>query len=237
VLDLKGLVALPLFLALRAGIRAMVTIDRSAQEESEARDRDIDQARAYFEAARAHIDPPPPRLIAVGGLSGTGKTTLARALSPLIGGAPGAVHFRSDLERKALAGVGEFERLPADAYTAEAREQIYQALAERAHFTLAAGRPVVVDAVYATERQRRQIETVARDLGVPFHGLWLHADPGTLVARVTARRDDASDATAETVRGQLLAEIGSLSPSWSPVDASRTPDETVILALSCLALR
>ena len=64
------------------------------------------------------IEPPPPRLVAVGGLSGTGKSALARALAPDLGPAPGAVVLRSDIERKALFGKDEQDKLPADAYAA-----------------------------------------------------------------------------------------------------------------------
>ena len=116
-LDLAGLAALPLFLALRSAVRAMVTVDRAANESESARQRDLDRARAGLATALSYLDPPAPSLVAVGGVSGTGKTTLATALAPRLGASPGAVHLRSDLERKALAGVGELDRLPDAAYT------------------------------------------------------------------------------------------------------------------------
>ena len=70
------------------------------------------QAKAYFALACDLIAPPPPRLIAVGGLSGTGKSVLARALAPHVAPAPGAVLIRSDVERKAMFGVAQTEKLP-----------------------------------------------------------------------------------------------------------------------------
>ena len=106
-----------------------------------------------------------PASIAVGGLSGTGKTTLAASLAPLIGSAPGAVHLRSDLERKALAGVGETARLPVEAYTSEARTRIYQVLCERARLVLAAGHSVIVDAVFAEAGERDAVARVAAEPG------------------------------------------------------------------------
>ncbi|HVY44138.1 MAG TPA: AAA family ATPase [Hyphomicrobiaceae bacterium] len=235
-LDLEGLAALPLFMALRAGIRAMVAVDRADQENSEARKRDLDRARRYVRAALGYASQPAPQLIAIGGLSGTGKTTLGTALAPLIGGAPGAVHLRSDLERKAAAGVGELDRLPASAYAKEARLRIYQRLREKARMVLAAGRSVVVDAVFAGEGERRDIEAAAAGLDIPFHGLWLEADPETLVARVTARRNDASDATPDTVAAQLGTEVGPMSPAWIAIDAGGTGSETLRLAASRLRL-
>lgn len=72
--DLPGLAGLPLFLALRAAIRARVTIDRAAQEQAQARNTDLARARGYLQAALDYVDPTPPQMFAVGGLSGTGGT-------------------------------------------------------------------------------------------------------------------------------------------------------------------
>ncbi len=235
-LDLQGLIALPAFLALRAGVRAMVTVDRAAQEDHDARQKDLAKAQRYFRAALAFLEPAPPCLIAVGGLSGTGKTTLAASLAPLIGSAPGAVHLRSDLERKALAGVGETARLPVEAYTSEARTRIYQVLRERARLVLAAGHSVIVDAVYADEAEREAIAKVAAGLGVDFRGLWLEADPARLFVRVEARRNDASDATPDTIRAQLQWAVGDLSSAWAVVDAGGTATETLRRATAVLGL-
>ena len=133
-LDLQGLIAMPLFLALRAAIRAMVTADRAAQEDREGRETDLEKARHYLRAALGYLEVAPPQLVAVGGLSGTGKTTLAASLAPWLGRAPGAIHLRTDLERKRLAGVGELDRLPESAYSQEARKRIYDVLHEKARF-------------------------------------------------------------------------------------------------------
>jgi uncharacterized protein len=235
-LDLQGLLAMPLFLALRAAVRAMVTVQRAAQESEDARRRDIARANRYFAAALGYLERTRPRLVAVGGLSGTGKTTLAGALAPRVGCAPGAVHFRSDLERKALAGVGELERLPDSAYGPEARAQVYRALEQRARVALAAGHSVIVDAVFNGEDDRAAIEAVAAELKVPFTGIWLEADPAKLVARVEARHNDASDATPVTVRGQLESGAGMISPAWTRVEAGDAAGDTLQRAAAALGL-
>jgi aminoglycoside phosphotransferase family enzyme/predicted kinase len=235
-LNLAGLVALPLFMALRAAVRAMVTIDRAAQEDCVACACDLERARGYLLAALQHVAPAAPRLIVVGGQSGTGKTTLATALAPLVGGAPGAVHLRSDLERKAAASVGELDRLPAGAYTPQARRHVYRLLRDKAQVALSARASVIVDAVYAQERQRRDIEAAAAKAGISFRGLWLTADREKLMARVAARRNDASDATPDTVATQLQPEVGAMSPAWSVIDAGSAPSDTLRLASSYLGL-
>jgi len=226
-LDLRGLRALPLFLGLRSTIRAMVTAERAEQEMGEAQARDRDEAGRYLDAALAYLAPPAAQLIAVGGLSGTGKSTLARALAPWIGPAPGAVHLRSDLERKSLLGVDETSRLGAEAYTKAASEEIYAILYEKMRHVLAAGHASIVDAVFARPGERAEIERVAANLGVPFRGLWLEAAPDALLARVAGRTGDASDATPDVVRQQLAYETGAFSPGWSRVDAGASPASTV----------
>jgi predicted kinase len=225
-----------LFLGLRAGIRARVAADRAGQEGDGAAERDRDRARKYLLAARRFLTPCPPQLAAIGGLSGTGKSMLGAALAPRTGSAPGAVHLRSDLERKALFRVEETVRLPSEAYTSEATNMVYENLRKKARLVLGAGHSAIADAVYSTPAERSGIEAIASEMSVPFRGLWLTADRDTLVARVDARRNDASDATLEIVEQQLARDIGKLSPAWTTVDASGSADETRRHALFALGV-
>jgi aminoglycoside phosphotransferase family enzyme/predicted kinase len=234
-LDFRGLQALPLFLGLRAAIRAMVTAERAQQQPSEDAARARQAARDYLDAANAFLAPPAPQLIVVGGLSGTGKSTLARALAPELGPEPGAVHLRSDLERKRLHGVAETVRLAPEAYTQAASDAVYAVLYKRARDTLAARHAVIVDAVFAKPEERARIETVAVELGVAFQGLWLAAPPERLIERVAARRGDASDATPEIVRRQLAWQLGPLPATWKELDASGGLEDTLRNARAALA--
>jgi hypothetical protein len=226
-LDLRGLRALPLFLGLRAGVRAMVTAERAEQEETGASVRDAQGARDLLDSAVAYLTPNAPRLIAIGGLSGTGKSTLGRALAPDVGPIPGAVHLRSDLERKTLRGVEETKRLGPEAYTEAANDEVYATLRRKARQVLAAGHAAVVDAVFAGPEERAKIETVAGELGVAFRGLWLDAPPSKLFDRVGARIGDASDATPDVVRQQLAGDTGALAATWVSVDAGGTAATTL----------
>src|SRR5262249_35011963 len=151
-------------------------------------------ARKYFDFACRFLAPAPPRLVAVGGLSGTGKSLLARALAPHIPPAPGAVVLRSDVERKALFGGNEHDKLPAEAYAPEVLARVYAVIAARARRAVAAGHSAVVDAVFAQPQERMVMARSAEALGVPFQGLFLDADLAIRVARVGARSRDASDA-------------------------------------------
>jgi len=222
--NLGALAALPLLLSMRAAIRAHVLLARLGRSNPE-KTTIVEMARTYFELARALIHPPAPMLIAVGGLSGTGKSVLARELAPFVGPQPGAVVVRSDVLRKRLFGVRETERLPADAYLPEVSERIYDALGQDAAHVVSQGHSVVVDAVFAREAERAAIEEAARRLGVRFVGLFLMADLETRLNRVSHRVADASDATAEIAGLQEKYDIGTLD--WAGIDASGSPEATL----------
>jgi aminoglycoside phosphotransferase family enzyme/cytidylate kinase len=211
--NLEGLAALPIYLSTRAGIRAKAAAYQAQSAE----------ARRYFDLARSFMERSAPALIAIGGLSGTGKSTLARALAPGIGSAPGAVILRSDIERKRLFAATETQRLPESAYSARVTETVYRTLAKKARAALRAGHSVILDAVHGKKAERDDVRAVAKETGAEFVGIWLMAPEETLVARVESRESDASDAGAEVVRKQLGFDPGEIA--WGRVDASGTPDE------------
>lgn len=228
LLDLQGLALLPMFLGLRAGIRAMVMRERSVLDREDAQKTAASAARseAYLSIALRCLDAPPARLVAIGGLSGTGKSTLAMGLAPALGAYPGAVVLRSDLERKALLGVAETDRLPPSGYAAEVTGRVYDRLHERARAALAAGHSVILDAVHAKPEEREAAAAIARDLGVSFDGIWLTTPPDVMLARVTARVADASDANADVVKQQLRYPVGAIT--WQQIEAGG--DRAVVLA-------
>lgn len=227
---LGDVAVLPFFMSLRAAIRAMVALQRrhATGAEGQARSHALDEARSLFSLAQSILHPKKPELIAVGGLSGTGKSTLAAGLAPDIGAAPGALHLRSDVERKRLFGVSPETRLGPKAYRPEITEEVYATLFDKAGDVLLTGHSVVVDAVFAKPEERARIEACASDCGVRFKGIWLEADASTLKQRVQARRNDASDATAAVVEKQLDYDIGEVS--WHQVPASGTADQTLTRA-------
>ncbi len=230
--EIEGLACLPLFLTCRAGVRAAVAIERTGQTEGAERDEQRASVVRHAELALSYLDPPGPALIAVGGLSGTGKSTLAAKLAALIGPAPGALHVRSDVERKRLFGVAETERLPPGGYLPAISERVYARLFDKARRTLAADHAAIVDAVFAKPSERAAIEEIAHALGRPFVGLWLKAPKDTLMARVNARRGDASDADRAVVAEQLSYDTGAIS--WIEVNADATPAQCVEAARAAL---
>ncbi|MGV6873434.1 bifunctional aminoglycoside phosphotransferase/ATP-binding protein [Pseudochelatococcus sp. B33] len=232
--DIAGLAALPLLLSVRAGVRAMVDVAGLQYFEGEQLAQAMEEARGYVELAERFIAPPPPRLIAVGGLSGTGKSTLARHLAPHVPGSAGAVHLRSDIVRKNLSGVGETVRLPPEAYGPDVTEAVYAKLRQLAREALRARQSVIVDAVHAREAERDTLEAIARETGADFAGLWLEAPLGVLEARVTERVGDASDADAGVVRGQARYALGDIR--WRRLSTDGAPGDVTARAREALGL-
>lgn len=218
-----ALAALPLFMSLRAAIRAKVLLARlgsSSRDKAEI----VGSAQDYFKLAQQLIHPAAPTLVAVGGLSGTGKSVLARALAPIVMPRPGAVVLRSDILRKQQFGINETDRLPETAYAPGMTATIYRLLMQRALLVLSQGHSVVVDAVFAQESERAAIRDVARRSNIRFAGLFLQTDLATRVSRVGRRQHDASDATPQIAGQQEQYDIGAID--WDIVDASGTPEQT-----------
>ncbi|MBZ0215432.1 MAG: AAA family ATPase [Fimbriimonadaceae bacterium] len=224
-MNIYALGLLPLFLALRHAIRAMVTLQRGQYVDKSESLQSVEIAKSYFADSLRCLNPVPPRLIAVGGLSGSGKSTLARNLAPHIGAAPGAIHVRTDLERKLFFKVAETERLSSACYSQEISDRIYKRLYRKAGNALKVGHGVVADGVFSTEAERCAIEDVARRLDIPFDGFWLEAPEEDLISRVENRKGDASDATARVVKMQKSAGTGPIS--WKKTDAGGSQERTL----------
>jgi hypothetical protein len=231
--DLDAVTALPFFLSMRAAIRAKVTAARMERAEAAERENIAKSARTYFDFAQRAIDPAPPQCIAVGGLSGTGKTRLARALAPHIAPMPGAVIVRSDVERKTIFGAGETEKLPAAAYAPDVTARVYAAIADKARRIVASGHSAIVDAVFAKAEERDALTAAAQAAKVPVQGLFLTADLATRIARVGGRTNDASDAGAAVAQAQEDYDLGTLE--WPKIDASGTVVETLACARAALS--
>jgi aminoglycoside phosphotransferase family enzyme/predicted kinase len=217
----NALALFPLFLSMRAAIRAHVLFTKSGQREADP--TASNQAKRYFDLAARLIDPEPPCMVAIGGLSGTGKSVLSRAIAPLLGAPPGALIVRSDVIRKALFGVPETTRLPSSAYEPAVTSAVYEALIKRARHTAEQGCSVVLDAAFLRRDERAAFAATAP--AVRHIGLFLEADRAIRLARIDARKNDASDATAAVAVAQEAMTEHDFD--WPRIDAGGTPAETL----------
>jgi predicted kinase len=219
--DVGLLRPLPLFLSLRALIRAHV----EARQQRASASQYLALALSYFEPAR-------PVLVAVGGLPGAGKSTLARALAPSLGRAPGALVLRSDETRKRAFGVHPEENLPPSAYDDAANRHVFDLLMADIRAAARTGQAVVADATFLDPAWRDAVADVARSLRLPFVGLWLDTAMPVLEQRIRDRVLDASDATVAVLREANRHNQGALG--WRHIDST---DAKAALAAAADAVR
>ncbi len=196
-----GLKLLPFYMSVRAGVRCHVS----------AHQGDMAASRRYLKAARAFLDPAPAELLAVGGLSGSGKSTRARQLAPGNGPVPGAAILRSDEIRKRLWACPELEALPPQAYTPAESVRVLAHMSELAATVLESGHAAVCDATFREAAWREAVEDVARRAGVSFAGLWLDVAADIRADRIAARTGDVSDATQGLAQSQQAVDASQLS--------------------------
>ena len=217
--DTSGLPLLPLYLSIRAAVRAHVSLAAIAQKRKPQEAETLAAAASrYLTSALEFLRPARPRLIALGGFSGSGKSTLAQALGQHFRPFPGARIIRTDVVRKRLAAVAPETRLPASAYDKDSNERVYRTLFKEASAAIGSGYTAIADAAFLTEPDRAAIAAVASAAGVPFTGFWLEAPADRLRRRIDARIHDASDADAAVLVRQLATGIGVMA--WHRLDAS-----------------
>ncbi|HEX6711611.1 MAG TPA: AAA family ATPase, partial [Rubrobacter sp.] len=198
----------------RALVRAKVAcLRRRAFADATAQDGLTLEAADYLDLATAAAVTVRPALIAMTGLSGTGKSTVAAALARALD----IPVFTSDVVRKALAG----QAGPAPAaweqglYAPERIEATYERLWTLATQTLATGRATILDATFLDEKRRERLAAVARAAGVPLVLVETVCDEETALGRILtrARRGASrSDATVEVYRRQRAAALASPLP-------------------------
>jgi predicted kinase len=159
----------------------------------------------YLECAQRALAPQRPALVLMSGLSGSGKTWLAQRLAPPLR----AVHLRSDIERKRLAGLAPAARsgsaLAQGMYARAMTVAVYERLADCAADTLAGGYTTIVDATFARSEDRVRFRALAASLGVNLCIVYCRAPESTLRRRIRTRArrgKDPSEATLEVLRWQ-----------------------------------
>ncbi|MDZ7732640.1 MAG: AAA family ATPase [Acidimicrobiia bacterium] len=216
------------YVAYRAHVRCKVNCLRSSQMESTARDEVLRAASDLLELAAAHLERARVRLVLVGGLPGTGKTTVAEGLAER----SGWTVLRSDVIRKELAGLPP--DAPADAaygegiYGPETTDRVYQELRDRARVALGLGESVILDASWSNEGERVRARELAEACVADVAELVCRVPAETAAARIRERRArgrDASDATTEVA--ERMAATADDWPEAAVVDTGATPDEAV----------
>lgn len=200
--DWEGLQVLPLYVSRQSYVRAKVTsfllgdpsIDEATKQAAAAK------AAKYYTLAWSYMQPQPGRLLVMSGLSGSGKTTVAKELSRQLG----AIHIRSDAVRKHLAGVPLQARGDDSLYTPEMSQQTYERLTELGGTLAHQGYTVILDAKFDRVATRKLAIAQAESHNVPFTVVHCQAPTGVLEQRVRDRRGDIADATVAVLAQQTL---------------------------------
>lgn len=188
------------FVAYRAAVRAKVAAVAVADSgiAREQRERAAESARAHLELAARSLDPRPRGLLVlVGGVAGSGKTTVAEELAREIDG----VAIASDRLRKQLAGLSPTARASdgwrSGLYAPEVSERVYAGLRERARPVLVSGRPAILDATFSLRREREAVRALAAEVGCEVQLVEVRCAREVALRRLERREragDDASDA-------------------------------------------
>jgi uncharacterized protein len=207
--DYIGAALLPLYLSMRAYIRGNVNSLALNDPAISALDKAefLQRAQAYYHQAWDYSRGSKGRLILMSGLSGSGKSTVARQLAQTLN----AIHVRSDAVRKHLAEIPLHQRgdrggtFGSGIYTPEMTQKTYDALLELGVLLVQQGWPVILDAKYDRQSLRQPILEAAIAAQIPIKIVQCTAPIEVLRDRLNRRTHDIADATADLLESQIKA--------------------------------
>ena len=206
--DYEGLQVLPLYVSRQSYVRAKVTsfvlddpnIPQPKKDEASA------TAAQYYRLAWECLQPRNGHLFMMCGLSGSGKSTVARAIAQQ----QDAIHIRSDAVRKHLAGIGLYENgssgeFGGGIYSPEMTKKTYARLLELGVLLAKAGYAVILDAKYDKQAHRQAAIDAAKAANLPLRIVACEAPLETVRQWLGDRTGDIADATTDILDRQVQA--------------------------------
>ena len=198
--DWEGAIVLPLYLCRQAYVRAKVNSFLLDDRQVSQTDRQKAHKAAvnYYRQAYQYTQSQLGSLILMSGLSGSGKSTVARNIART----KGAIQIRSDAVRKHLAGISLDEAGTDSIYTPEITQKTYDRLLELGMMLTKEGYTVILDAKYDRVALRQPAIEQTQDLNIPLKIIHCTAPMSVLRERLNRRQNDISDATADLIANQ-----------------------------------
>jgi aminoglycoside phosphotransferase family enzyme/predicted kinase len=216
------------YVAYRAFVRAKVSLIQARQETPGAEAA----SRRLMTTALRHLRASAVGLTLVGGLPGSGKSTLSGALADRLG----VTLLSSDRLRKELAGIPAEQSAAAGyregLYTPEWTNRTYAALLDRASALLSSGESVVLDATWSDAGQREAALRMADRTHADLVALHCQVPGEMAAARLTTRTPGASDVDLDVATSMAATE-----PPWPEavmVDTSGPLEAAVVQALAAI---
>lgn len=206
------------YLAYRAHVRAKVGVVRAAQQQAGATPPEVEVLQ---QLCLDHLEVGRVRLIIVGGLPGTGKSTVAAA----VGNEAGAVVLRTDEIRRLMPD--------QDRYSPEAIDATYAEMLSRAEALLVRGEQVILDATWSDRTHRDLATSTARRASADIIEINCVAPQEVCRARIVRRLDDGTDVSEATP--EVATEMARRFAPWPQahdIETDRTADESLSSALA-----
>lgn len=200
--DWEGLQVLPIYINRQTYVRAKVTsfmLNDPGVPDAE-KQQGSDRAATYYRLAWEYAKPQQGKIFLICGLSGSGKSTMAKQLARQTGG----VYIRSDAVRKYLGGVPLEQRGGDELYTAEMTQKTYDRLTDVGITLATQGYTVILDAKYDRQALRSAMIDAAKNVDVPLQIIHCDAPMEVLRDRLRQRTGDIADATADLLPQQFL---------------------------------
>jgi predicted kinase len=201
--DWAGLALLPLYLSRQSYVRAKVTsflLNDPAIPEAD-RAAAHDRAAAYYRQAASYAQPRSGQVILMCGLSGSGKSTVARQLARQTNG----IQIRSDAVRKHLGAVPLDQKGPQSLYSAEMTAKTYDHLLQLGLDLASRGETVILDAKYDRQALRQTVIAATQERELDLEIVHCQAPIEVLRDRLNQRTGDIADATADLLAAQVAA--------------------------------